>query len=483
MSKETLEMNNLEKGKANSVETVKEPTGWFGARHLQVLLNFLLVFIAYGIRVNLSVGIVAMTDPKASPNPEVPTYPEWHDKSIALSSFFWGYIIPQIGAGMLANKYGPKWFLVITMFVCSLFSVLIPPMADLFGSKGVMVCRAIQGFSQGFIFPSIHNLLSKWVPASERSRMGSFVYAGGSLGSVISMIVSGIMASSWYGWPIIFYSYGGIGISWAILMAIYGSNSPAEHKTISPEERKFIEHSLGHEGEKKTIETPWSKILTSLPVWAVLVAHCGQNWGFWTLITEIPSYMGHVMKFDIKSNSLLSALPYFVLWLLSFIFSAVADLLIVRNICSIGVTRKILNTIGLCVPAIALVFLGLGTESTNVSIALLVIAVSTNSAIYSGFNVNHIDLSPNHSGTLMGLTNCVSNIFSLLAPLMVQIVVSNEDDASEWRIVFFIAAAVYVGANTFFVIFGQGEVQSWNDCEDTGDNKEEKMEKYSKRQV
>lgn len=149
----------------------------FGVRHTQVLLNFLLTFIAYGIRVNLSVGIVAMTTP-SSPNPSVPVYPNWHDKSIVLSSFFWGYVLPQVGAGQLAKKFGPKWFLVSTMSVCSLFSLLLPVMAETFGSKGVMASRALQGFCQGFIFPSIHNILSHWVPTSERSRLGTFVYAG-----------------------------------------------------------------------------------------------------------------------------------------------------------------------------------------------------------------------------------------------------------------------------------------------------------------
>jgi hypothetical protein len=50
-------------------------------------------------------------------------------------------------------------------------------------------------------------------------------------------------------------------------------------------------------------QTPWIDIFTSLPMWAVVVAHCGQNWGFWTLLTEMPSYMNSILKFDLKSVS------------------------------------------------------------------------------------------------------------------------------------------------------------------------------------
>lgn len=83
--------------------------------------------------------------------------------------------------------------------------------------------------------------------------------------------------------------------------------------------------------------------------------------------------------------------------------------------------------LGLIVPAISLVILGFMTEKDkSLAIVLLVIAVGINSAIYCGFNVNHIDISPNHSGTLMGITNCISNICSLVAPLVVQVLVVDE---------------------------------------------------------
>lgn len=97
---------------------------------------------------------------------------------MVLSSFFWGYILPQIAAGWLANTYGPKWFLVSAMFICSAAGILLPSFAAYFGSRGVMAIRSIQGLSQGFIFPSVHSLLSNWVPPNERSRLGTFVYAG-----------------------------------------------------------------------------------------------------------------------------------------------------------------------------------------------------------------------------------------------------------------------------------------------------------------
>lgn len=446
---------------------------WFGVRHIQIILLFLILVVGYGMRVNLSVGIVAMTDPTINPN--FPSY-NWSmsTKSSVLSSFFWGYIIPQIGAGQLAEKYGPKWFLLAAMSLSSVFSFLIPVMAE-YSAWHVSVCRIVQGLSQGFFFPCIQFLLSKWVPASERSRMGSFVYAGGPLGTVLSMPITGWISASFAGWPGAFYTYGAIGIIWAGFWLWLGSNDPAEHKSISIKERKYIQQSTGDSTIQKTYKTPWKHIVTSLPVWALVVAYSGQHWGYWTLMTEIPTYMNGVLNFDIAANGLLSAAPYLALWVTSFFFSYMSDFFINRNILSITTTRKLASAIGLIGPAVGLLVLGLlDHPGRSVAIALLIFVVGINSAIFSGHQVNHIDISPRFAATLMGITNGIGNVFSLLAPLIVQYIVTDESDPDEWKVVFFIAAGVYFGSDIFYTIFGRAEIQFWDTPKDfeENDNKE-----------
>lgn len=65
----------------------------------------------------------------------------------------------------------------------------------------------------------------------------------------------------------------------------------------------------------------------------------------------------------------------------------------------------------------------------------------------------------------MGITNCVANIMSIIAPLLVGVIVTDEKDASQWRYVFFISAGVYFIGNLLFVIFSSTEIQVWNDLE------------------
>lgn len=79
------------------------------------------------------------------------------------------------------------------------------------------------------------------------------------------------------------------------------------------------------------------------------------------------------------------------------------------------------------IPGLALIGLTFSsTTGTTAAVALLTLAVGVNSAAYVGFQINHIDLSPNYSGTMMGITNCLSNIMSIIAPLLVGFIVTDE---------------------------------------------------------
>ncbi|XP_073812051.1 putative inorganic phosphate cotransporter isoform X1 [Musca autumnalis] len=450
--------------------TSDKKCSFFGIRHLQCFLLFCGLSVAYALRVNLSVAIVAMTDKQAT-NPEFDEF-DWTEKtkSLLLSSFFWGYVITQVPAGTLARKFGGKIMMLTGVFVCSLLTVLTPICARLGDWKLVCALRVIMGLSQGFLFPSTHTILSKWAPVEERGTLGTYSYSGSQFGTVVMLATSGVMASSVMGWPSIFYISGGVGLLWSVAFLIWGASSPSEYRNISPEEKKFIETSLGSSSEGETVKaptkTPWVKFFTSVPFLVLTLTHCTHNWGFWTLLTEIPSYMKNILGMDIKSNALLSALPYAAMFLMSFVFSALQSQLGKRECIPLSVSRKMFNSIGHWIPMITLVCLGyVSANDTNLAIILLTITVGINGATYLGFQVNHIDLSPNFAGILMGITNCAANIMSIIAPLIVGFIVTNEKNPDQWRIIFFIAAGFYFIGNLLFVLFGKVEVQSWNDAQ------------------
>ena len=47
--------------------------------------------------------------------------------------------------------------------------------------------------------------------------------------------------------------------------------------------------------------TPWKAIFTSRVCWATFIGHFCNNWGNMFYLTQLPSFMKDVLKFDIKS--------------------------------------------------------------------------------------------------------------------------------------------------------------------------------------
>lgn len=70
--------------------------------------------------------------------------------------------------------------------------------------------------------------------------------------------------------------------------------------------------------------------------------------------------------------------------------------------------------------------MGLGyvtAEHTILAVIILVFAVGMNAGSLCGYHINHIDLSPNFAGSLMGLTNFIANMMSVVAPLICGLIV------------------------------------------------------------
>ncbi|XP_012224783.1 putative inorganic phosphate cotransporter isoform X2 [Linepithema humile] len=489
------------------------PKTRLGKRHLVTFMIFLGMANAYVMRTNMSVAIVAMVNHTAIKGTEefvqtlerenecgVPITNEteaaqrsadgpfaWTNKEqgYLLSSFFWGYVITQIPFGILAKRYGAKYFLGIGMLINSVFGLLVPVSAY-WGYWWLMVIRFIQGLGEGPIVPCTHALLAKWIPPNERSRMGAFVYAGAQFGTVVSMPLSGLLAN-WDlvgGWPSIFYVFGAIGIIWCIAFLIWVYEDPEQHPSITEDEKKYILSALwGSAGISSSPPVPWKSIALSLPFWAILMAHMGQNYGYETLMTQLPTFMKQILNFSIKENGIFSALPYFAMWIFSMFISHVADWMISSGKFNHTVTRKIVNSIGQYSPAVALIAASYTGCDPWLTVGVITLGVGLNGAIYSGFKVNHLDISPRFAGILMSFTNCIANLAGLLAPITVGQIIDTSPTQAKWRIVFIICAGIYILCATVFVIFGSGQRQAWDNPEKDDEKSRDDEDKQIKISV
>jgi len=463
----------------------REPR-WLKCRYVFSVMSFLGFVNVYAMRVNLSVAIVAMvnntaissnatidnnTCPDLIPPPTNKTQDsgdgpfDWdeQEQGLILGSFFYGYVLTQVPGGRMAEIWGGKWLFGVGVLITSIFT-LLTPWAAYTGVGMFTFIRVLEGLGEGVTFPAMHAMLSKWAPPNERSGLSGWVYSGASLGTVLSMPTSGYMCDR-YGWESVFYLSGLLGIIWFLFWSWIVFDSPSKHPRISAEEKEYIAKCIGPAHSDKSPPVPWRHIFTSVPVWAIIITHIAQNWGFYTLLTELPTYMKNILHFNIKDNSAISALPYVFSLLISLFFSPVADYIIVNRIMGRSVTRKLFNSLGFCLPAVFLVLAGYSGCNVTSTIAFLALAGGTNAFHYSGLMSTHLDMAPNFAGTLLGITNGFANIMGFVAPAFTGYIINEKEDIEHWRFVFFVASIVYFSGNMFYIGFGSVKEQPWNNLE------------------
>ncbi|KAH8357456.1 hypothetical protein KR084_006258 [Drosophila pseudotakahashii] len=482
-------------------------------RHIFGLMGFLGFAVVYAMRVNLSVAIVAMVNQTAiphsnssvidtdtcplpephhngsDPNPQKEGEFVWDEatQGLVLGSFFYGYVLTQVPGGRMAELYGGKKIYGYGVLVTAIFT-LITPFAAHWDLPLLVLVRILEGMGEGVTYPAMHAMLAHWIPPLERNKFAAIVYAGSNIGTVISMPLAGWLCSLDFlgGWPSAFYIFGLLGILWFVAWMYLVYDKPSDHPRISLSEREYIERSLqaqrltsqdlaepeeDEEGQDQDgvnlrrppeEPIPWTSLLTSVPLWAILLTQCGQGWAFYTQLTELPTYMSNILHFDIQSNALLNAVPYLTSWFVGIACSALADWMLARRYISLVNSYKLWNTVASVVPSLGLIgIIYVGCDWVWVTFMLAGVG-SFGGAVYAGNQMNHIALSPRYAGTMYGITNSAANICGFLAPYVIGLIINHRETLTQWHVVFWLAAGLNIAGNFIYLIFASAEEQSWS---------------------
>jgi ACS family sodium-dependent inorganic phosphate cotransporter len=117
-----------------------------------------------------------------------------------------------------------------------------------------------------------------------------FVFCGSYVGMVLAMSVCGVLAEA-YGWESVFYITGIFGCIWMILWFLIVKRSPTQDRFITEEEKSYIKENLEHKKYGESPEIPWMSIFKSMPFWAIIISQFADNWGLYTLLTQLPLFL------------------------------------------------------------------------------------------------------------------------------------------------------------------------------------------------
>lgn len=217
----------------------------------------------------------------------------------SISAFNWSYAMCQIPSGWVADKFGARAVLAISM---AWWSVFTAGTGLTFSVGSLAATRFLFGMGEAAAFPAGSRALVRWLPVNRRAFGQGFQHSGSRFGAAVApMIVMYLIASS--GWRIVFVAFGAIGLLWAAGWYLYYRNTPAEHASVNDSERALIAGgSVRSAGAKPKV--PWRRIFSSRDVWLLSLSYFCYGWVLWLYLAWLPTYLREARHFSLLGSGL-----------------------------------------------------------------------------------------------------------------------------------------------------------------------------------
>ena len=403
-----------------------------GARNVMVM-TVLAVYICMIDRIAISIAII----PMAAEHGWTTTL-----QGAVMSAFFLGYLILQIPAGYLSDRFGGKWVLGLGVIFWSLFT-LLTPIAAMLGISALLVCRFLMGVAESVTWPSIYALYSQWIHPDRRASAVGLMNSGIAGGSVIALICTPWLISVW-SWQGAFYLYGLLGVVWFIFW-IYSAQSrpsplPEWQSTVALAPQLTPAASpLVAADEQIYPRLTIRRMLHSRAVWAIAIAHISINWSLYLILSWFPTFVNREMGVDLQTAGLLALAPTVISLVMAPAAGRLFDRLVSQGY-NRRTIRRAMQSVAFAGITLAMLTVTL-TDSLIISVAVITLSNALGAFSIGGFATNHLDVAPNQAGLLMGVTNTLAAVSSGASVFVSGWI---QDVSGGWDAVFYLAALVSV---------------------------------------
>jgi ACS family glucarate transporter-like MFS transporter len=230
----------------------------------------------------------------------------------AVSAFFWVYALAQVPAGWLADRWGGRRMLTLSMIVWSTAMIGV----GLAGSLAVLVgMRALLGIGQAGAYSTSAGYLKNWMPIERRGFANGSVSMGGRAGGLLAhlvtphlMALAGVWGYVTGQWRVVFIVYATLGFVWAVGFWRWFRNTPAEHAGCNAAERALIAEGAATATSPTRVNVSWRWLVRSRNLWCMCLINFAVNVGWIFLVTWLPTYLTKVHGMSEKMSGMLTAI-------------------------------------------------------------------------------------------------------------------------------------------------------------------------------
>ena len=356
------------------------------------------------------------------------------------SAFVWAYALFQVPGGWLSDRFGAR---PVIGTIVAYWSVMTAATAAATGAASFIVLRFLFGIGEAGAFPGATRSMQLWYPREERGFVQGLTHSASRLGAAIAPPLVVFIMSLW-GWRSVFYVCGVIGLFWSVWWYFSYRNLPEEHPMVNPEELKHI-RGVDSTGavkqafiERKAASVPWSTLLRSPNMWAIMCAYFTYVYCLWIFLSWLPSYLFEFRHFTLIKVGLFASMPLFAGVIGDTVGGLATDWLLKKT----GNTRlarrsvAIVGLLGCCsfiVPAALTGNAYTAIYCLTASMFFLECTIGPSWAV-------PMDAGGKYSGTVSGMMNMAGNFGGALSPLVFGFLVQY----GNWQAPFIVAAVLLV---------------------------------------
>jgi MFS family permease len=306
------------------------------------------------------------------------------------SSFFFLYSLSAIIVGFIANRVSTRATLLVLVVIWSLAQA---PLAGPIGLQLLIASRVMLGAGEGPGYPVALHGAYKWFPDDRRALPSAVIAQGATLGVVVILPVLGLIMSRW-SWHAVFATLTTLGLAWAVLWLMFGSEGPLDGKTnAKPEERR-----------------PYRDLLFDRTTIAAWIVGFGAFWGYSLLITWFPAYLAKGLNVPSEKLGVLTALPWLVSTIVVIAAGGLSQALLRRGVSS-RYARFYLGALCVLTGGLLVTFASFA-PSSDLKLALITGVLSLIPPIISEY------VPARQRGAMIGIGQAIVTFAGVLAPAL-----------------------------------------------------------------
>jgi MFS family permease len=353
--------------------------------------------------------------------------------SYVFAAFALSYALFEIPTAWWADRIGSRAVLTRIVAWWSAFTMLT---ATAFNYTSMLVVRFLFGAGEAGAWPNAARVFSRWIPAGERGKVQGIFFAGAHLAGGLTPALVAALAL-WLPWRAIFVLFGFIGVAWAVAWSRWFRDEPRDHPEVGAAERELIERERGLAPAHHGRPGAWSALTSRPSTFLLCLMYFANSYGFYFLITWLPTYLTEVRKFKSAELSLFAGLPLML--------SVIADLS--GGWTTDRLTRRFGVRAGRCVigfgayaAAGVAMMAGAAVEQPRIAAVLIAVASACSMFTLAPSWASCIDIGRSYSGILSAAMNTTGQVGAVLSPIILAYVVQRFQN---WAIPIYLMAGLY----------------------------------------